>query len=57
MKYLKFLPVFILPVIFQACTASSYITDWRDPAFSGEIKKVLVVALMKDFEYEAYRKE
>ena len=51
MKYLKIFAVFLLPVIFQSCTASSYITDWRDPSFSGEVKKVMVVALMKDFEY------
>ena len=31
--------------------ASSNITSWKDPAFKGNLKKVLVVALMKDFEY------
>lgn len=51
MKYYKFLAVLLFPIIFQACTATSYITDWRDPSFSGTIKKVMVVALMKDFEY------
>ncbi len=51
MKYIKFFAVLLFPIIFQACTATSYITDWRDPSFSGTIKKVMVVALMKDFEY------
>lgn len=51
MKYIKLIVIFLLPVIFLSCTASSYITDWKDPSFKGKIKKVLVVALIKDFEY------
>ena len=51
MKYIKLIFIFLFPVFIQSCTASSYITDWRDPSFSGKIRKVMVVALIKDFEY------
>lgn len=55
MKKLKILSGFFLFVIFSfvlsSCTAPTYITNWRDANYTGQFKKVLVVALIKDLEF------
>jgi len=48
------IPAIIAVFIFMSltsCSAPTYISSWRDPDFNGKISKVMVVALVKDFDY------
>lgn len=48
---LKILLIMLTGLILSSCTAPTYISSWRDPGYKGNPKKILVVALIKDFEY------
>ena len=38
-------------LMISSCSAPTYLSSWRDPNFKGKINKVMVVALVKDFNY------
>lgn len=38
-------------VLLNSCTAPTYLSSWKDPNYNGNVKKVMVVALVKDFDY------
>lgn len=48
---ISILLLFIMSVLLSSCSSTTYLSSWKDPKFSGKLKKVMVVALVKDFDY------
>lgn len=45
------LAVVLSMLVISSCSAPTYLSSWKDPNFNGKINKVMVVALVKDFNY------
>jgi hypothetical protein len=51
-KYIFALTAIVLAFILESCSAPTYVTSWVDPNFKGkQVKKVMVIALVKDVDY------